>query len=473
MLPITINYAIKRFEELCLRKNEAMDFVTIIRNTKKGPVEVKRRPKAVSDGAMGTGVKFICLYRNTYKKKGPLMDSPVFEGELPSLYTNSEQMAKFRNGLSARTIRNHIKELKEIGLIKTYQFHGTTHDYSMTLCPEILWGAENVSLTGKMPEFEAISTTLDFEPNSINGKNFPPKKTKEHKDTVHNTTGKKENIPLLKILGDGNTPVVAQTLPGCHTERVDGNKNGAAAAENVENYVDNSEGIVGKAAPGTDFLRLERYFQKALRHFWNHAVACLWPGRQFSEYEQLMALDLILDGFYRPFLNHRPIKRQFDEFQTEMLKALEVGGRHYANHPKQYPGDPYSSYFKNNGYFDAQNIKGFNVAIKYRRLNKAAEDEKYGERVIKAGIRHINGLESGEVPMKFKNYTLNQLVDHYLIKMKRFSPKLQADFMFRLSTTSLFKPEVSFFKNPKIVETARNLKMQTEYESNDNDAHSG
>ena len=432
--------------------------MTVTRVTQRGEQTYERRTKAISDGAQTTGKALILSYANYYRMKMEAMPDGWYSDGMPSLNTNSEKMAGFRQNVCGRTVRNHIRELKEIGLIVDYKFHGSSRDYQLWLDPVVIFGAENVSLTGGKPEFlestntgivpfsEASSTGLEGVQSTLNGTNFPHKQPLETQGYNKTTIRKVDKSDLSRIQSHGNTASTPKSMTQWH-----GNVGGlgAAARENLQESVDKSAKNVDKCAKsvdkwqspgvGKDYERLHRFYQNSIREFWKYATLSLWEGTEFTEYEFLRSADQILDAIYRPFLKDKHNLEQFNEFQNELMRAVDVARKHYERHPEQYPGDPYSLTEFPSGYFDKNNARGFRIPMAWRFNNKAAQHEDTGKRMVKTAIMHIKNHELGKAPKQLQIKTLSQVVDFYVTKMKRYDNETQKDFLRRLNSVILTK----------------------------------
>jgi hypothetical protein len=441
----------KRFDELCEVKNAGMPTILVTRTDKNGnQKEYERRTKAISDGAQNTGKAIILAYAYQFRLKYESMPEGWYDGQIPSLMTNSERIARFRQNITARSIRNHIKELKEIGLIKDYKYHGSCRDFELWLCPEILWGA-NASFSGVITE-GAVNSTLQGVENgaitdpfkSLNDTNFPHIQAIETNGNLTTSIKKVENIGSRRIPEEGYNASKPQNLPFSHGNK--GEEGAAAAAANVDkskkpvdncpkpvdNYVDKWK----SGDEGKEYFRLHRYFQNAVMDFWKYAKESLWQGRQFTEFELNVTLDQIVVGYYQDFLSKRPAKNQFTEYQEELFRALDIAKKHYDRHPEQYPGDPYSLGAYPGGYFDARNRKGFGVSVNFRFKNKAQNNEDYGRRLIKTAMLHLANHPKGKAPKHLQIKTYSQVVDYYITKFKGFNTETQAIFLKRLKTLS-------------------------------------
>jgi hypothetical protein len=452
-LQISVGRARKRFDAMCQERNDAMPVKAVTRITQKGEQTYERKTKAISDGAQTTGKALILSYANYYRVKIESMPEGWFSDGMPSLLTNSERIAGFRQNVCARTIRNHIRELKEIGLIVDYKFHGSSRDFEVWIDATVIFGAENVSLSGGMPEFSpaentgivpfsgADSSAQQINSTSLNGTNFPHKQSLETEGYNKTTIRKVEKFDLSGTQSNGNTASKPQSMTVCHGNvgglGRGGSKKSPINVDNPAETVDKSVDKWKSPEAGKDFDRLHRFYQNSIMEFWKYATKSLWAERTFTNYEFLRSADLILDAIYRPFLKDKHNLEQFNEFQNELMRAVDVARKHYERHPNQYPGDPYSLTDFPTGYFDKNNPRGFVVPMAWRFKNKAAEHDNYGKRMVKTAIMHVKNHGEGKAPKALQQKTLSQVVDFYTTKLKRYDVDTQQDFLRRLNSVIL------------------------------------
>lgn len=433
---ISPSSARKRFDDLCMDLNSKQKPVSFTRETASGPRTITRQRKAISDGAQTTGKSIIHLYASRLKMLSRTMPEDILSVEPPSLPVNNAKLSGYRQNVSDRTIRTHIRILKDIGLISAYKFHGTKNNFEIWLNTSIIFGPDFVISSAPTPVFATPDSTVNFParqepPPPDNRKNFPLKHTIETNRNSKTSTYKAEKPLPYGEQDMATTPSGLETSQNDSLNAEDGNKEkGAAAPADVDNFVQN-RWISPEASP--TFNNLDPYFYRAVRTFWIYAIQSLWPDRRFSELEYSKAAESITTGFYLPFLRKKPGKIQFDQFQEELLKAVDVARRYYENHPEHHPGDPYSGNFGATGYFDAENPRGFQVAINWRFKNKAGNEESYGHRLIKTALRHLQNHASGKIPKHLQDKTYLQLFEFYSMKMQRFEPELRAIFYRRVA----------------------------------------
>ena len=448
-----------RWAEICRAANEAMPEQTFTRTMPDGNVQTyTRRRKAISDGAQQTGYSLIMYYASHYRSiTKAMLDVPhdlADTDTLPSLRTNGELLARYRESITSRTSRTHIKQLMALGLIVEKKFHGTKANFELFFNEGILFGTDSVIFTEK-PVFSAPDSTFsaaenaDFE--NTKGINFPLIHTLETNRNITTTISNVENSTKWQHSVENSTKI--ETMNGNTTSanppqkpQNDGNGGLAAAgrhiysvwSKNVDNSPKNVDNYVDKPNfTASDFDRQPRDIQNRIVSFWKYAKMKLYFDKNdLTEYEYLKTVELITDGIYRPFADERPNAAQWEEFQRELLASIDVAARYYESNPGKYPGKPYSVSGGYLGYFDAANPRGFKVATAWRFQNKAKQHEQYGTKVMNLGIMHLQKKASGlshQLPKLLRNKTFSELYKHYKAKMLKYNTETQKLFVDRFN----------------------------------------
>lgn len=461
----------QRFDELCLKKNAEMPLITVTRQLEIDGKSVTqtyhRRKKAISDGAQSTGKALIQSYAFQFARLVKDLPADILNGsEPPSLKTNNVKMAKFRGGLADRTIRNHLKELKSIGVISKYKFHGSKANFELWISPEVIFGQESmpeifdpatviaaVSLRAETssdtatptPQFSPASATP--QPSTIDT-NFPhrhPVSIETKKDTKNTTTSKVEKHSTIRRPEDGNHRHAAPQGPKQAIMAGSMETSGGGGGPKI--YVDNtpkswiSDLDVWKT-PGIDrdYERLPRAYQHYVAHFWDYARKSLWPSKVFIPQEEFAAMNTITAGVYQKVFAQNPGEKNLDKFQKLLFKAIDKASAYYKKSEKYYPGDPYARFKEGTGYFDAVNPKGFQVAYRWAFKDAAAQHEKYGEKVLADAIRHLKNHHSGQIPKRLQHLTALELYRHYETKIsQKYSKDLLSDFYKQALTLPIFR----------------------------------
>lgn len=428
--PVHKAAARRRFDELCQSANDSAGFIEVTRGDKT----YTRKVKAISDGAQSTGKALIQTYAEYLRVQLMKLPADYFRnGKIPTLRTNSEKLANFRQNVTSRTIRNHVRELKAVGLIVGYKFNGSRSDYEIELSPAVLWGEE--SREKAAPEAVAQTTRST---------KFPHKQAIETHRNYDIATGNEEKI---KKNGDGNGDLNGNKLPGANgltdcqainpeSSPENGNRGGAGGPRTV---VDNSQNVwisadgVWKTLNTGQFYHSLPWNQRYLvDSFWQHAKTGLYRNEKFNAIDELAALESITLGVYMPFLAKQPDDRLLRRYQEEIINALNVADKYYQRHTTKYPGKPFSIWQPGKGYFDAQNPKGFNVAKILRKENWQENRREMAERTVSMALYHIEAHKRGKAPKRYQIMDFNDFVGFYQRKVEKLPKAYQLKFYSQL-----------------------------------------
>jgi hypothetical protein len=404
--------------------------VEVFRNVNGTQVAYKRKKKAISDGAQQTAKVLIHCYSKFLRDRKETVSGEWDTPDLPGLRINSPKMANLRKNITPRTIRNHIRELKELGVITSYVFHGTNANYELWISEEILFGGTEMHSLEK-----AAAGTSSFTFDAVTGTNFPVIQGKNFKDTNTITTCNVENpstwqhnttsTPKWKLI-NGNPDSPGNDQAGHGNEKM-----GAADPKNVDNYVEKSQNRWHTAkSEAADYEKLHPYFKKSVSEFWKFVARTLYSDRQWSESEVLRAKDEI-SRIYAEIILLRPNEKQFRDWQEELYNSVMVAEKYYNKHPEHFPGIPFTA-GSTLGYFDRDNTKGFNVARSWRLKNRAEYREEYGKRLIKTAVMHLEKHQRGCAPKILQCRSFSDVVLYYDAKMKKFGTNVHAEFRKRI-----------------------------------------
>jgi hypothetical protein len=432
---------------MCQQKNAEMPIVLVKRLVDGKEQEYERQQKAVCDGAQATGKALIQMYANHFKRLHVLMPEGWCTGEeIPSLTTNSTKIAKFRQNVSSRTIRNHIKQLKALGFITNYKFHGSKTDYEIWLNPRVLFGTPEraVNLTSEeVFEWEVSSTKNQASPLT-NGTKFPHNNPKELNRNYDIDIKKVDNL-LNTETENGNNDSVNHVLTDCQAmETVVGAAGRSIITVDKSSKMWISDPSLWKRVgnDGGVYFGLTRNQQEFVMHFWNYAKRLLWSDRVFTPADDFAAMDAIANGVYRKAFVNGMNGKQLREYHHEQLKALDIAGRYYTKNPNKYPGEPMAKYVAGKGYFDADNERGFKVAKAYRAKQWIENKNEYGKRVVKLAILHLNNHPKGEAPKHLQVKTWREVYGLYEHKCKNMGGEVISEFYRAASALSVFKKPV-------------------------------
>lgn len=349
-----------RFQDEFRRHNEACPWVEEERTLADGRVVKVHRQKGTIKQAVKTTFYIVLgQYVTSYNRTAATMPAGMYTlGDPPSLLTNCVRLSKPCDN-SDRTVRNHLRKLKELGVIAT-KFHGSKHDFELWINPEILFG-------------EAVLTAAENSENTpqiafkgINPKNFP------HTDTQIQIFEKEKGSKDMLIdhgendqgqRGRTDQGAVAQTPPleaagrEAQREMKPGGRRASIAAHNAQQRQEKAQAMLGRLQAPVPRGLDARYIEMLLE-FWLYAWKVLYQKRDFSKEAQGEAIGAIAAGVYNDFRDERT-PRQWAEFQMYQLTKLDKAAKYFDTHPDAYPPDPYSVYVKGKGYFDPENLRGF------------------------------------------------------------------------------------------------------------------
>lgn len=412
----------KRLDNRILQRNLSMPLKQVLRTVNGKQETYEFRPKACSDGAKQTGMSLIHQFKKYFENLYNKMPDGWYDSSMiPGLPTNSVKLAKLR-GVSDRTIRNHIRELKRIGFITNYKFRGTKHDFELFFDPYILFGSVQEAPAIYPDRFSISSTQAPiFSPN--NGTNFPLKQPLETKDTEIEIN-KVENTTEIRRLENGNNASAAQKLPESqaistiNTPDMATGLGAGGGGKHVDKTI--SYTTFPQYCGQTGFFsRLEPRYQGTVQTFWWYTRSTLYGGRKFSQFEEQAALDAIAEGVFGAFFRQKPEEKTIQKFYKEQLKTVDIAARYYERHQDQWVPAPFAKYIAGTGYFDADNQQGFSIVQLWRAKQVEQYKETYSEQLLFKAILHLKNHAHGRAPKHLQAKTFLELYNYYKVKMQR------------------------------------------------------
>ncbi|GAB2780545.1 hypothetical protein GCM10027275_25120 [Rhabdobacter roseus] len=360
---------------------------------------VHRRVGLIPEAISTTYHALVTEYVRSYNRTASIMPAGAYTQESPpSLRTNNVRLAPYCR-CTDRTVRNHLKRLRELGFIRT-KFHGTRQDFEVWISPKFLFG----------PEPEAPARPLEAAPHGLfegqNPKDFPLKST--HREIIE----KGETTKADMFVGHGEnsqgqrgraeTPALPLEAPVVSGRREDQAGGGAAPRRAAMAPQRAAQGPMPQSPKG-----LPQKHLKMLVEFWIYAWRVIYPGREFSAQQQEKALAAIMTGVYNNFTD--PLTdAEWLNVQVYQLGKLDKAGRYYENHPDAYRPDPYAVHKAGKGYFDRENHRGFigieawvkkdKIELKKRRDDYA--HQKRCDRLLVTARRDFLKLRTGQPPRK-------------------------------------------------------------------------
>ncbi|PMD97434.1 hypothetical protein BWI97_07325 [Siphonobacter sp. BAB-5405] len=426
-----------RWKTLADQLNEQQPTEEIIQTFKDGRTRKRvLHSKQVSTSVRKTGRDLISLYighlHQTHRKLG----DKGFEGGEPGFLTNRVELANLW-GCSERTAYTHLVKLQEAGLVSKRKFRGTRADFEVYLSTEILFGRKDGESRVKKPVFQMpasslptlILQNLPLNNASINQGN---NKTETIKGCgFGDNTATNQGNTQQGNKNQGNTerqqpPLKAETGTQYQGVTVTMGAGGAAAGS-----VDNSRPAKGQRTPA----QRQAIFEGYLTSFWVYAKQLLYSGRSFTKIEENQALQEIAQGVYRNFKVDFT-EKEWDEYQTELFKRLELAAGYYQRHADRYPPDPYSKFKPGSGYFCQENQRGFRNTDNWLAANRTAYRTAYVTQRLSLAIRHLQQHLHGRAPKRLQAKTYLEAFRYLEEQMKRYGQNIHEKFLTAASAVS-------------------------------------
>lgn len=354
LLPLkTATLLFQKYAEQLWAQTATKSFVrTITKGDRAGKQEAvtRRGARALTDGAKVTGDFVLSTY---WKHADRTLNSPLLIDVvmtdtgviLPSLLINARDLNQYRN-MTERSMRNHMTQLKNVGVITGYKWHGSRQSFEVWINPEYVLKKAQKPVE-KHAEADSTAQRLNSLLGPI-GKKFPPTELPELQETLKSSNWNVINPP------SGN--------PSQETEACNPAECGAQASKS-----DTGAARAAKTAPHTsqpeDAVRAEFQARKraAVVSTWAAAKAQLYQNQTFSKEQEVRAQQALWLGEYRDFpLNFAAS----EQFQADILRRItlveEYFWRQKERDCKAWACSPWAEMVPGRGYFDVENqFNGF------------------------------------------------------------------------------------------------------------------
>jgi hypothetical protein len=347
---------------------------------------VRRAKKLLSNGAKITGELIIQLVRQATQRLAstPTLWSQVVMTdagvpELPPLYTNGVELGQKR-GLTDRTIRTHIQELKKAGLITRSKYRGTNASYCLWINPDFVW--ETASAAPKSAK-TSTSESVFLSPSGIN---LPLIEVLETTRSSKSAISQVEKLVTHREVGEaGKTgiPFTGSAGPQRGSEpgsQVSKSGAGGAGTARAERFLEKA------AARGTGAREAEK--RRNVEWFWSYAKAVIYKGKVFNAEAERQAKNAIWFGVFGGFLASEPA--DWDAWRPGLQRRIELAGAWLARNPSCYPAAPYAEVLAGCGYFDAGNNKGFARTLGWWRTELAKRQQGAVERALDEALTELH-----------------------------------------------------------------------------------
>jgi len=331
--------------------------------------QVVRQPRYVcTNGALTTGATVIKLHLGHVRRilatptlAASLVPTEAGVPELPPLYTSGRALSQQRR-VTDRTIRNHMQELKQLGLITRYQFRGRTHAYCVWINPDFVW--ETALAAPEGPKMQAKNPAF----SSTKRKNFPLKEVLDSPlDTQNFEISQVEKLVTHReptgppetgnpLTGNAGPQRGAEPGPQASKEGA----GGAGAARRAKFY--------GEAvAAGTGAKKAEAL--KITTATWHYVKTLIYRKVTFTEEAEAKAKNALWYGVFGGFTQGEPA--DWLRWLPGLQRRVELAAAWFQRNPDRWPPLPYAEHRPGTGYLDAENQRGFAGTEKWWRDEQA------------------------------------------------------------------------------------------------------
>jgi hypothetical protein len=339
----------------------------------------------VSNGSKTTGTELLKLaYKGAERLVGTtaLWSTVVMTDagvpELPPVYTNGRELGEKR-GVTDRTIRTHMQELKKAGLITRYKYRGTNASYCVWINPNFVWEtapavfsssktspAETPFLASKRKNLPHTELLESLESQKVEISTVE-KLVNDREPTEANKTG----IPFTGIAGppSGSEPCKQATKAGV---------SGAGAARRAKFYAQAHER--GTGAKMAEAKRL-------VESFWHYAKKLVYRRTQFNAEAERQAKNAIWYGVFGGFAEGEPAN--WLAWMPGLQRRLELAGDWLQRNPSHYAAAPYAEVLAGCGYFDAGNDRGFAGTLPWLQKEQTKKRQGALERALDEAMTEL------------------------------------------------------------------------------------
>lgn len=124
--------------------------------------QYERKPKAITGSVEATMERLIKNYVKYHHRLLRNVGDEAFEEGMPGMLTCRSEVAGQRT-ISEKTAYNHLRKLRELGLIKRYKFRGSRHAFEIWIDPVLLFQPERLA-TAYPQQAVNISNAAENQP---------------------------------------------------------------------------------------------------------------------------------------------------------------------------------------------------------------------------------------------------------------------------------------------------------------------
>ena len=408
-LPYTYSAAYRQLAAYLKRLRAELPAQVRTRTVKGQPQHYLVQPKALSDGAKTTARLLITWAIDAVEqlRRVPLLleaatDQAPAHRPPPPVATNNEVLARAR-GVSARAIRDHLRELLKIGFLTRKVFRGWQADFELYLAPEFVW--KKVAQTApeglKKPKYAPSS------PPAATTK-VPPIIVLERQDTGEIEIGLVEKLVTPPAAG-GAGALTGNTGPQA------GQKPAPPAPATPRQAT--KVGAGGATAAQQQAERLGLVVQA-----WHYAWKRLYPSCHFDEVEQHKAQEAMWYGVYRGFVPTLS-PAEWQRYHDQVLQRIDLAAAYFQRYPNKFAPSPFAEFVAGTGYFDAQNTRGFVGTEAWLARQEANQRQRNLARALLKARRELKAHRLGIAPKRAQTMSSVQLFRYHEAKIKAFGPE--------------------------------------------------
>jgi hypothetical protein len=403
-LPYTLRSAYGRFAQFLKRLRSQLPLQVRQRTVKGQKEHYLVRPKAISDGAQATARVLLVWAIDAIEqlRRVPLLLEPATDARAtpPPVATNNERLAAFRQ-VSARAIRDHLRELQKIGFIARKVFRGTKANFEVYLAAEFVWNTAPAAQKGpKQAKIAALAT-----PGPATKVPLSVSLEKQDKEEIE--------IGLVEKLGTPSAPSGAGALTG--------NTGPQAGAKPAPTSPAAPRQATKEPAGGAAAAQLQAERLALVVQAWHYAWKRIYPSRNFDEAEQHKALQAMWYGVYRGF-GPQLTAGEWQRYHEQVLQRLDLAAAYFERYPNKFAPSPFAEFVVGTGYFDAENQRGFVGTEAWLARQEANNRQRNITRALLLARRALKAHRLGIAPKRTQALTTIQLFRYHEAKLQAYGP---------------------------------------------------
>ena len=406
-LPYTLNSAYGRVAYHLKYLRAQLPPVTRTRVVKGRTEQYLVQPKPISDGAQTTLrvlVKWAIDAIEQVRRVPLLQEAPATAAAPtpPPVATNNETLAAFRQ-ISARAIRDHLRELQRIGFITQKVFRGTKANFEVYINVDFLWKPISQAVDSPKPQKTENAAAAAFSLAQRTKVPLIVSLEKQDKLEIEIANGE-------KLVSDDS-----QTTPG----ELTGNTGPQAGRKPAPNGPGKPRQATKAASGGAAAAELQAERLGLVVQAWLYAWKRLYPGRSFDETEQQKAQEAIWYGVYQGFAKQLSLS-DWQRYHDQVLQRIDLAAAYFQRYPDKFAPSPYAEFVTGSGYFDAQNARGFAGTEAWLVRQEANQRQRNIGRALLLARRQLKAHRLGLAPKRAQAMTTLQLFRHHEAKLRAF-----------------------------------------------------